>query len=116
MKFQNVIRMQLILAGLAAVLLMPGSVRAQQDMDPTVFDVNPIVTAPDNTPAIQTAASTTPEAAPVETASASSEAAATEQVKSADSPVIWTLWICATLIALRGVVQASRRRIPRSVS
>ena len=115
MKFQNVIRMQLILAGLAAVLLMPGCVRAQQDMDPTVFDVNPNVSPADNTPAIQTAASTTPETAPV-AASASSEAAVTQEVKSADSPVIWTLWICATLIALRGVVQASRRRIPRSVS
>ncbi len=40
MKIQKRIRMQ-ILMGLGAALLMAGSVRAQQDMDPTYFDVNP---------------------------------------------------------------------------
>ena len=41
MKFQNKIRMQMIMVGLGAALLMAGSARAQQDMDPTYFDVNP---------------------------------------------------------------------------
>jgi hypothetical protein len=40
MKTQNRIRIQ-ILVGLGAALLMAGSVRAQQDMDPTSFDVKP---------------------------------------------------------------------------
>ncbi len=40
MKIQKRIRMQ-ILMGLGGALLMAGSVRAQQDMDPTYFDVNP---------------------------------------------------------------------------
>ncbi len=41
MKFQNKIRMQMMMLGLGAALLMAGSARAQQDMDPTYFDVNP---------------------------------------------------------------------------
>jgi hypothetical protein len=41
MKFQNKIRMQMVMLGLVAALLIAGSARAQQDMDPTYFDVNP---------------------------------------------------------------------------
>ena len=41
MKFQNKIRMQLMMVGLGAALCMAGPVRAQQDMDPTYFDINP---------------------------------------------------------------------------
>ncbi len=41
MKLQNRIRTQVMLLGLGTVLLMAGSARAQQDMDPTYFDVNP---------------------------------------------------------------------------
>jgi hypothetical protein len=41
MNFQKRIRMQMIMAGLGAALFMAGSARAQQDMDPTYFDINP---------------------------------------------------------------------------
>jgi hypothetical protein len=41
MKFQTKIRMELVMMGLGAALLMAGTARAQQDMDPTYFDVNP---------------------------------------------------------------------------
>jgi hypothetical protein len=41
MKFRKIVRMQVILVGLGAVLLLAGSAHAQQDMDPTSFDVNP---------------------------------------------------------------------------
>ena len=41
MKLQKRIRMQMLMVGLGAALLMAGSARAQQDMDPTYFDVNP---------------------------------------------------------------------------
>jgi hypothetical protein len=41
MKFQNRIRMQMVMLGLGAALLMASSARAQQDMDPAYFDVNP---------------------------------------------------------------------------
>ena len=40
MKIQKRLRLQ-ILIGLGAALLTAGSVRAQQDIDPTFFDVNP---------------------------------------------------------------------------
>src|SRR5258707_6428937 len=50
MKSQKRIRIQMVLVGLGAALLMAGSARAQQDMDPTYFDINP------GTPAVQKAA------------------------------------------------------------
>jgi len=50
MNFQKRIRMQMIMAGFGAALFMAGSTRAQQDMDPTYFDVNP------GTPAVSKAA------------------------------------------------------------
>ena len=50
MELQKRIRMQLMMAGFGAALLMAGSARAQQDMDPTYFDIKP------GTPAISKAA------------------------------------------------------------
>jgi hypothetical protein len=41
MKFQKMIRMQMVLAGLGAALVLGSSAYAQQEMDPTTFDVNP---------------------------------------------------------------------------
>ena len=41
MKFQKMIRMQVMLTGLGAALLLASSAHAQQDMDPTDFPVNP---------------------------------------------------------------------------
>jgi len=41
MKFQNKIRMQMTMVGMGAALLMAGSTRAQQDMDPAFFDIHP---------------------------------------------------------------------------
>jgi hypothetical protein len=41
MRFQTKIRTQMLMVGLGAALLMAGSARAQQDMDPTSFDINP---------------------------------------------------------------------------
>jgi recombinational DNA repair protein (RecF pathway) len=41
MKLQNAVRMNLMLVGLGAALLLASSARAQQDVDPTTFDVNP---------------------------------------------------------------------------
>jgi hypothetical protein len=50
MELQKKIQMQVVMVGLGAALLMAGSTRAQQDMDPTYFDVNP------GTPAVSKAA------------------------------------------------------------
>jgi hypothetical protein len=41
MKFQKMVRMQVMLMGLGAALLLASSAHAQQDMDPADFPVNP---------------------------------------------------------------------------
>jgi hypothetical protein len=41
MEFRKIVRMQVVLMGLGAALLLANSAHAQQDMDPTAFDVNP---------------------------------------------------------------------------
>jgi hypothetical protein len=41
MKLKNIIRVQLVLAGLAAAMIFARPVQAQQEMDPTSFDVTP---------------------------------------------------------------------------
>ena len=41
MKSQTRIRKRMLMVGLGAALLMAGSARAQQEMDPTYFDVKP---------------------------------------------------------------------------
>jgi hypothetical protein len=50
MELQKKIRMQMMMVGLGAALLMAGSARAQQDVDPTYFDIKP------GTPAVSKAA------------------------------------------------------------
>jgi hypothetical protein len=57
MKFQTKIRMQMLMVGLGAALLMAGSARAQQDMDPTYFDVNPGTPAASKVAVVRTAQS-----------------------------------------------------------
>ena len=57
MKFQTKIRMQMVMMGLGAALLMAGTARAQQDMDPTYFDVNPGTPAASKVAAVRTAQS-----------------------------------------------------------
>jgi len=65
MKFQTNIRMQVIMVGLGAALLMAGSARAQQDMDPAYFNVNPAAPAVSQHVVVRTAQNTQ---APVENA------------------------------------------------
>jgi hypothetical protein len=57
MKFQNKVRMQMVMVGLGAALLMAGSARAQQDMDPTYFAANPGTQAVSKTVVVKTAQS-----------------------------------------------------------
>jgi hypothetical protein len=55
MKFRRVIRIQLVLMALGAVLLVASPAHAQQDMAPTDFDVNPGVPHIDAKAVAQTA-------------------------------------------------------------
>jgi hypothetical protein len=54
-ELQKKIRMQMMMVGLGAALLMAGSARAQQDMDPTYFDVNPGPPAVSKAPVVRMA-------------------------------------------------------------
>src|SRR5260221_8207583 len=55
MKSQKRIRIQMVLVGLGAALLMAGSARAQQDMDPTYFDIHPGTPAAQKTAVVPSA-------------------------------------------------------------
>jgi hypothetical protein len=55
MKSQKRIRIQMVLVGLGAALLMAGSARAQQDMDPTYFDIHPGTPAAQKTAVVRSA-------------------------------------------------------------
>ena len=60
MKAQRIVRMQLMLMGLGVAMLLASSARAQQDMDPTAFDVNPGTPKVERQVAQQTAQSAAP--------------------------------------------------------
>ena len=60
MEFQTKIRMQTVMVGLGLALMMAGSARAQQDVDPTYFDVNPGTPAVSKIAPVQTAQSPAP--------------------------------------------------------
>jgi hypothetical protein len=53
--FQQRIRMQTMIVGLGIALSMAGTARAQQDMDPTYFDINPGTPAVSKGPAVRVA-------------------------------------------------------------
>lgn len=59
MKSQNKVRMSMMLMGLGAAFLLAGSTRAQQEVDPTYFDIKP------GTPATQAAPVRSAQQAPV---------------------------------------------------
>src|ERR1700730_9042293 len=74
MNFQKMTRLQVLLMGLGAALLLASSAHAQQDTNPTDFPVNP------GTPQIKVAVARTAPAA-----------AAAKEVNS-DAPVSVSLW------------------------
>ena len=69
MKPQNKIRMSAVTVGLGVALMLAGTARAQQDMDPTNFDVNP------GAPAVKAMPIRTAQTAPVYTENVNSETA-----------------------------------------
>jgi hypothetical protein len=59
MKLQNIVRVPMMVMGLGVALLLASPVRAQQDIDPDTFDINP------GTPAAEVVAAAPVSAAPV---------------------------------------------------
>jgi hypothetical protein len=60
MKLQKIVRVQLVLMGLGAALLLASSAYAQQDMDPTDFPMNPGTVKVDHQATLQTAQAIAP--------------------------------------------------------
>lgn len=114
MKFQKVIRVQLMLIGLGAGLLMAKPVFAQQDVDPTLFEASSEgsqadqagfnATAPRQAVTKVTAAATAP---------SSVQESDTAELSSLDVNTILALMAGIGSIALLGIAEAvrgSRRR------
>jgi hypothetical protein len=113
MKFQRMIRMQMMLVGMGAGLLLTRPVCAQQDMDPTIFADSA------NTAVMDQASNATPSAEPAKVAAADSVAPlAAEGVDAAgltsmDTSAVVALMIGIASIVLLGFAEAvrgSRRR------
>lgn len=109
MKFEAMMRITFIVAGVAALLWVPNSARAQQDVDPTLFDVSPAAPQADESPVVRTAANVAPEAPAVQPAAAASADAA--QVTPVDNIILVGAMICAGLIALRGIASSKQRTL-----
>jgi len=121
MKIQNKVRMQVIMVGLGAALLMAGSARAQQDMDPAYFDVKPGTPAVSQTMAVRTAQNSQ---AAKENASAESTLAlanrsdvtletSVTRIAVVDSGIVLILLAGVVLIARYAVAAARGARVPR---
>jgi hypothetical protein len=120
MKFQNEIRMQMMMMGLGAALLMAGSARAQQDMDPSYFDANPGTPAVSKTVVVKTAQNSQ---AAKENASAESTMAlanrsdgtletSVARIAVVDSGIALILLAGVVLIARYAVAAARGARVP----
>jgi len=121
MKIQNAIRMQVIMVGLGAALLMAGTARAQQDMDPTYFDVKPGTPAAGKVAVVRTAQNLQ---AAKENASAESTLAlanrsdvtletSVTRIAVVDSGIVLILLAGVVLIARYAVAAARGARVPR---
>jgi hypothetical protein len=113
MKFQKMFRIQMLLMGMGAGLLLAKPVCAQQDMDPTIFEDSA------NTTVMDQALKATPSAEASEVAPADSVAALAAQevgaagLTSMDTSAAAVLMIGIGSIVLLGLAEAvrgSRRR------
>jgi hypothetical protein len=114
MRFQKMIRIQLMVVGLGAGLLLAKPVFAQQDTDPTLFEETADATHPDQAAFNVTAP---PEAVIRVTAYAAAPSAALEvdeaQLTALDVKTVFALMIGIGSIVLLGMAEAvrgSRRR------
>lgn len=110
MKFQKMIRMQLLMAGFGAMLLLPGLGRAQQDVDPTIYDVNPAALERNTAAPVQAAQNGAPVVVAAEQPAAAPEMIEAERVTSADNLLVFGLALGSGLIAFCGIALARRPR------
>jgi len=111
MKFQKMIRIQMMLMGMGAGLLLTRPASAQQDMDPTIFEDSA------NTPVMDQPLNETPSAEATKVAAADSAAPLAAQrvdatgLTSMDMSALVVLMIgIGSLLGLAEAVRGSRRR------
>ena len=121
MKTPNAIRMQVIMVGFGAALLMAGTARAQQDMDPTYFDVKPgtpvagkvaVVRTAQNLQAAKENASAEGTLALANRSDVTLETSVT-RIAVVDSGIVLILLAGVVLIARYAVAAARGARVPR---
>ncbi len=107
MKFQEIMRAQMMVVVLGAGLLLAKPVRAQQDMDPTIFEG-----ASDGPPMTEVATNAPSSAAKTVAGNAAAPLAPQErgaaQLREADKTTKMVLLIGAASILLLGMVEAGR--------
>ena len=118
MKFQNMIRTQLVLAGLGAALLFAGSASAQEIVNTEFSDGPNVVALAESSPAQPTLATSPMQAASTQVQSEdSNEVSVADSLAGGDSLVqdptegAWlttTLLICMALIAIFALAAAKR--------
>jgi hypothetical protein len=114
MKFQKMIRVQLMLVGLGAGLLMAKPVFAQQDTDPTLFEATNVASQPDqmgfNVPPTTGATIATPAVSTVQASVQQADAAVLTAPDVNTILAIMTGLGAIVLLGITEVLRGSRRR------
>jgi len=118
MKFMSTIRMQAVLVGVGAALFFANAAYAQQDVDPTTFEANPVAMQEQGAPVAQSSIPGGVYAAPAETptpAAVDTESVAVQESGAKKWSPVDTLTLMATILGLafivvRGIAEARRPR------
>ena len=118
MKFKSIIRMQIVLVGLGAALFFANAASAQQDVDPTTFETNPVAMQGQEAPVVQSSIPDGVSAAPVKAptlAAVDTESVAVQEAGAKKWSPVDTLTLMATMLGLafivvRGIAEARRPR------
>ncbi len=118
MKFKSIIRMQIVLVGLGAALFFANAASAQQDVDPTTFETNPVAMQGQEAPVAQSSIPDGVSAAPVKAptpAAVDTESVAVQEAGAKKWSPVDTLTLMATILGLafivvRGIAEARRPR------
>lgn len=103
MKFTNKIRVGTMVMGLGGALLLGNAVYAQQETDPTTFDVNPGV--PQQQAAVPAASNlAVAYVAPVDNSAAASEQMSIQEAGAAQWTEVDTLTMMAAILAIAFVI------------
>lgn len=111
MKFNRIVRMQMMVMGAAAALFLANAAHAQQEVDPAFFDSTAGVAMADAGSAAQAASPSYAPAAPQVSSAARSSMDGAQQLDAAqltpvDNVILFVLMLCFAAMALRGAADA----------